>query len=287
MILNETFDLANGVKIPKIGFGTWEISNEAAKDVVKNAIEAGYIHIDTAQAYGNEEGVGKAIVNSGKNRSELFITTKVAAEFKTYDSALQSIDESLEKTGLDYFDLVIIHAPEPWGEFRGEKRYFKENAEVWKALETVYEEGKVRAIGVSNFLKDDLEHLLESAKVKPMVNQILAHIGNMDEELIQYCIENGILVEAYSPIAHGEILKNEAVKSIADQYDVSVARLCIKYILQRGLIVLPKATSREHMIDNTKMDFEISEEDMNTLNHIHSSDYGEFTFYPVFAGKKR
>lgn len=287
MILNETFELSNGLKIPKIGFGTWEIPNENAEEVVKNAIEVGYTHIDTAQAYGNEEGVGKAIKSSGKNREDLFVTTKVAAELKTYESALKSIDESLEKTGLDYFDLVIIHAPEPWGEFRGEKRYFKENAEVWKALEKAYSEGKVRAIGISNFLKDDLKHLLETAKVKPMINQILAHIGNIDEELIDYCKENGILVEAYSPIAHGEILRNEAVKNMAEKYGVSVARLCIKYILQKGLVALPKATSKEHMIDNTKLDFEIRDEDMHTLDHILANDYGEYTFYPVFSGKRR
>lgn len=185
-MLNECYELNNGVKIPKLGLGTWLIDNDKVVDVVKDALEVGYRHIDTAQAYENEEGVGKAIRESGIPREEIFVTSKIAAEEKTYDDAYQSIVESLKKLGLDYLDLMIIHSPEPWAEFRGEKRYFEENKEVWRALETAYKEGKVKAIGVSNFLKDDLENILSSCEIKPMVNQILTHISNTKTELIDF-----------------------------------------------------------------------------------------------------
>lgn len=285
-MLNETYELNNGIKIPKLGLGTWLIDNEKVVDVVKTALEVGYRHIDTAQAYGNEEGVGKAIRKSNIARQDLFITSKIAAEAKTYQEAYDSINETLNKMGLDYLDLMIIHSPQPWQEFRDDNRYFKENKEVWKALETAYQEGKVKAIGVSNFLKDDLENILTSCQIKPMVNQILTHISNTKTELIKFCKENDILVEAYSPIAHGAILKNENIIAMANKYNVSVARLCIRYIIQLGLVALPKASSKEHLIDNLKVDFEISEEDMEVLKAIKTiEDYGQDDFFPVFSAK--
>ena len=185
-----------------------DYSPEEAERVVSEALEAGYRHIDTAQAYGNEAGVGEGIRTCGISRDELFVTSKVAAENKSYDSAAQSIDETLRKTGLDYIDMMIIHSPQPWAEFRGEKRCFEENREVWRALEDAYKAGKVRAIGVSNFLEDDLENILNSCGIKPMVNQILAHISNTPLSLIDFCNKNGIQTEAYSPIAHGEALNH-------------------------------------------------------------------------------
>ena len=255
--MNEFFELSNGLKIPKVGLGTWLIDNDKVEEVVECALEAGYRHIDTAQAYGNEEGVGKAIRKSNIARQDLFITSKIAAEAKTYQEAYDSINETLNKMGLDYLDLMIIHSPQPWQEFRDDNRYFKENKEVWKALETAYQEGKVKAIGVSNFLKDNLENILNSCQIKPMVNQILTHISNTKTELIKFCKENDILVEAYSPIAHGAILKNENIIAMANKYNVSVARLCIRYIIQLGLVALPKASSKEHLIDNLKVDFKL------------------------------
>ena len=252
--MNEFFELSNGLKIPKVGLGTWLIDNDKVEEVVECALEVGYRHIDTAQAYGNEEGVGKAIRKSNIARQDLFITSKIAAEAKTYQEAYDSINETLNKMELDYLDLMIIHSPQPWQEFRDDNRYFKENKEVWKALETAYQEGKVKAIGVSNFLKDDLENILNSCQIKPMVNQILTHISNTKTELIKFCKENDILVEAYSPIAHGAILKNENIIAMANKYNVSVARLCIRYIIQLGLAALPKASSKEHLIDNLKID---------------------------------
>lgn len=285
-MINEFFELSNGLKIPKVGLGTWLIDNDKVEEVVECALEAGYRHIDTAQAYGNEEGVGKAIRKSNIARQDLFITSKIAAEAKTYQEAYDSINETLNKMGLDYLDLMIIHSPQPWQEFRDDNRYFKENKEVWKALETAYQEGKVKAIGVSNFLKDDLENILTSCQIKPMVNQILTHISNTKTELIKFCKENDILVEAYSPIAHGAILKNENIIAMANRYNVSVARLCIRYIIQLGLVALPKASSKEHLIDNLKVDFEISEEDMEVLKAIKTiEDYGQDDFFPVFSAK--
>lgn len=284
--MNEFFELSNGLKIPKVGLGTWLIDNDKVEEVVECALEVGYRHIDTAQAYGNEEGVGKAIRKSNIARQDLFITSKIAAEAKTYQEAYDSINETLNKMELDYLDLMIIHSPQPWQEFRDDNRYFKENKEVWKALETAYQEGKVKAIGVSNFLKDDLENILNSCQIKPMVNQILTHISNTKTELIKFCKENDILVEAYSPIAHGAILKNENIIAMANKYNVSVARLCIRYIIQLGLVALPKASSKEHLIDNLKVDFEISEEDMEVLKSIKTiEDYGQDDFFPVFSAK--
>ncbi len=287
-MLNETYELNNGVKIPKLGLGTWLIDNEKVVEVVKTALAAGYRHIDTAQAYGNEEGVGKAIRESNTPREEIFVTSKIAAEAKTYEEAYNSIIESLQKLGLDYIDLMIIHSPEPWAEFRGDKKYFAENKEVWKALETAYEEGKVKAIGVSNFLQDDLENILSSCKIKPMVNQILTHISNTKKELIEFCKENDILVEDYSPIAHGAALKNETIMKMATKYHVSVAALCIRYVLELGLVALPKASTKEHIIDNAKVDFEISKEDMDILKNMDTiENYGSDDFFPVFSGKNQ
>ena len=169
------FVLHNGVKAPALAYGTWLIKNENAANCVKMALEAGYRHIDTAQAYGNEEGVGQGIRESGLKREEVFITSKVKAELKSYAKAKASIDESLKKLGVDYIDLMLIHCPQPWALFRGPFRYFKQNIQVWKAMEEAYKDGKIRAIGVSNFLVDDLENIINNCdrsfyiSVKPLL----------------------------------------------------------------------------------------------------------------------
>ena len=286
MILNEKFILSGGTEIPKLGLGTWMIPDGDAGDAVKAAVALGYRHIDTAQAYGNEAGVGQGIRSCGVRREELFVTSKVAAENKSYDSAAKSIDESLRKSGLEYLDLMIIHSPQPWAEFRGERRYFEENREVWRALEDAYGSGKVRAIGVSNFLQDDLESLLAGCTVKPMINQILTHIANTPLALIEFCRENGILTEAYSPIAHGEALKNGVILKMAEKYGVSPAQLCIRYVLELGMVALPKTADPDHMKANAEVDFSISADDMELLKHCEKiRDYGEYSFFPVFSGK--
>ena len=286
MILQESYRLANGVQIPKLGLGTWFIEDGKAAQAVRDAVAAGYRLIDTAQAYGNERGVGEGVRTCGLPREQLFVTSKVAAEAKSYEAAAQSIDETLAKMGLEYLDMMIIHSPQPWAEFRVENRYFAENKEVWRALEDAYEAGKLRAIGVSNFLQDDLENLLEGCRIKPMVNQILLHITNTDKALLEYCRAQGILVEAYSPIAHGEALKNPAIIRMAEKYGVTPAQLCIRYVLQLGTVALPKTANPAHMRDNSAVDFQISPEDMQTLEAMEKIEsYGEFDVFPVFSGK--
>ena len=277
--------LRNGIKIPVLGLGTWFIDDDKADKAIISAVKIGYRHIDTAQAYGNERGIGAGVKACGIPREEFFITSKVAAEAKTYDAAAKSIDETLQKMELDYIDLMLIHSPQPWTEWRDEKRYFEENIQVWKALEDAYKAGKIKAIGVSNFLMDDLENLLAHCEIKPMVNQLLIHIGNTPAELIAYCKEQGIVVEAYSPIAHGEALKNETIVEMAQKYGVSVPQLCIKYVLNLGTVALPKTANVEHMQNNANLNFEISNEDMDVLKALNFKDYGEYSLFPVFSGK--
>ncbi len=286
MILEESYTLDNGIQIPKLGLGTWCIDDEQVVDVVASSIQHGYRLIDTAEAYGNERGVGEGIRKSNIKREELFIASKVAAEHKTYDEAKRAIDASLERMKLDYLDQVIIHSPQPWTEFGTEYRYEKENREVWRALEDACIAGKVKVIGVSNFNQSDLENILSSCRIKPMVNQILLHISNTDLDLLDYCDKHHILVEAYSPIAHGEALKNPSIIEMSKKYNVSTAALCIRYVIQLGTIALPKSANINHIIDNSKVDFEISLDDMNTLKHLeHIHDYGEYNHFPVFSGK--
>ncbi len=287
MIFEETYTLSNGIKIPKIGLGTWCIENSNVTQAVCEAVKIGYSHFDTAQAYENEEGVGKGIKECGVPREKLFVTTKLAAEAKTYKEAVDAIDDSLKKLGLDYIDMMLIHSPQPWANFRDEERYFDGNIEAWKALEEAYKAGKLRAIGISNFEKQDIDNLFEKCTVKPMVNQLLIHISNTPFELIEYSKSKKMLVEAYSPIAHGEIFKNHTVKEIAKKYSVSITQLCIQYTLQLGTLPLPKTSNPEHMRENTEIDFVISNEDMEVLKNTEKiQDYGEYSFFPVFGGKK-
>ena len=287
MIYDKKITLNNGVEIPVLALGTWLIDDSKVSDAVKAAIELGYRHIDTAQAYGNERGVGKGVKESGIARNEIFITSKVAAECKSYESAAKSIDETLRKMGLDYIDMMIIHSPQPWMEVnQSDNRYYAENREVWRALEDVYNAGKIRAIGVSNFLQGDLDNILADCRIKPMVNQVLAHISNTPFDVIEYCQSKGIAVEAYSPVAHGEAMKNEKIVEMAAKYGVTVPQLCIRYDIQLGLIVLPKTANPAHMKSNGELDFEISEEDMTVLKNIERiKDYGSSSFFPVFGGK--
>ena len=286
-MFNKSMKLNNGVVIPQLALGTWLIDDDKVTDAVKSALQMGYRHIDTAQAYGNERGVGEGVRQSGIPRDKIFITSKVAAEHKSYESAAKSIDDTLALMKMDYLDMMIIHSPQPWKEVnQSENRYKKENQEVWRALEDALEAGKLRAIGVSNFLEEDVQNILKTARIKPQVNQILAHISNTPLDLIQYCQNEGIAVEAYSPVAHGEALKNPKIVAMAKKYGVSVAQLCIRYCIQLDMIVLPKTANPDHMRENADLDFEISQEDMKELLAIDKiQDYGEASFFPVYGGK--
>ncbi|MBQ9828410.1 MAG: aldo/keto reductase [Lachnospiraceae bacterium] len=286
-MLNRTLKLSNGVEMPQIALGTWLIRDniEAA---VKAALEIGYTHIDTAQQYRNEEGVGKAVRDSGISREKLFITTKVKGSNRDYRAAADSIDGSLQLMGLDYIDLMLIHTPQPWEEVnQSDDRHFDENLEIWRALEDAYKAGKVRAIGISNFLKCDVDNIWDNAEIKPMANQVLCHIANTPLELVEYCQSKGIVMEAYSPIAHGEAGKIPAIVEMAEKYGVSVAQLCIRYDIQLGCAVLPKTENPEHMKNNADVDFVISDEDMEILKNVeHIKDYGEASSFPVFGGTR-
>ncbi|WP_062298703.1 aldo/keto reductase [Demequina maris] len=286
MVLDQTYTLSNGVEIPQLGLGTWFINNKDVVGAVRSAIDAGYRHIDTAQAYRNEQGVGEGVRSSGVARDQVFVTSKIDAGAKSYVKAARSIDGSLKKLGLDHIDMMIIHSPQPWTAFRGEKRYFDENREVWRALEDAYAAGKVRAIGLSNFEQDDLDNVLGSATVKPMVNQVLAHIGNTPFDLIAHSHARDVLVEAYSPVAHGALLGNAEVEAIAARYGVSVPQLSIRYCLDLGLLPLPNTANPAHMASNAALDFQIGAEDMEALRNVAPvTDYGSANMMPVYGGR--
>ena len=267
MIKNEFYELYNGVKIPKVGFGTWQVKDgEEAYDSTLWAIEAGYRHIDTAHAYGNEESVGRAIKDSGLPREELFITTKLPSHIKTFDGTKEYFRESLTSLGLDYLDLYLIHAPWPWSNI-GED-CTEGNIEAWRAMVELYNEGKVRAIGVSNFAVKDIVAVTEATGVKPMANQIRYFIGNRQDAITDYCQANGILVEAYSPLATGEITSHEKLAPIAEKYGVSIPRLCIRYCLEKNTLPLPKSVHKDRIEANIDLDFTIEKEDIDYLDSI-------------------
>ena len=287
MIFEETFTLNNGVKIPKLALGTWKIPDNEVASPVQTALKMGYRHIDTAQAYHNEKGVGQGIKDSGISRDRIFINSKVEAEIKNYQEAKKSIDETLTRMDLDYLDMMIIHNPQPWKEVnQSDDRHFEGNIETWRALTDAMKEGKLRAIGVSSFQPEDLQNLIDNSDVKPMVNQILCHIGATPKKLINFCQEHDIVVESFSPVAHGEALTNNTIKSMAEKYQVSVAQLCIRYDWQLNTVVLPKSVNPEHMKQNSELNFDISEDDMTTLEKISSFNYGSSSHFPVFVGKR-
>ena len=287
MIFDKVLNLSNGVEIPQLAFGTWKIPDNEASAAVENALAIGYRHIDTAQAYHNEAGVGEGIRKSGVKREQIFVNSKVEAEIKDYANAKKSIDETLLRMKLDYLDMMIIHNPQPWIEVnQSDDRHFEGNLEAWRALEEAMKAGKLRAIGVSSFQPEDLNNLIANSDVKPMVNQILCHIGATPKPLIDFCEQNGIVVESFSPVAHGEALNNEVIKKMAAKYQVSVAQLCIRYDWQLNTVVLPKSTNPVHMKENSELNFVINDEDMKTLEAVKTFDYGSSSHFPVFGGKR-
>ena len=261
---HDTYRLSNGVGIPCIGFGMWQTPDgDVGVEAVKSAIKAGYVHIDTAQAYGNEECVKRAIQESGVPRENLFITTKLWNSSHGYDLTMQAFEDSLYNLGLTYVDLYLIHWPNPLP-FR---EYWEEaNACSWKAMEDLYDAGKIRAIGISNFRQHHIEALLKTARIKPMVNQIRLCPGEPQEELARYCRSQGIVLEAYSPLGTGKIFEVPEMKQLADKYGKTIAQICIRWSLQMGYLPLPKSITPSRIEENLKVfDFELEESDVRMI----------------------
>lgn len=264
--LTEVYTLHNGIKIPKIAFGTWQISNDEAYQATLDAIEVGYRHIDTAKSYHNEDAVGRAIKDSGIKREELFVVSKLRAPALGYDETIQAFNIQLKELGLEYMDLYLIHAPWAWDQ-RGQSRT-NENIQAWKAMEQLYKNGKIRSIGVSNFNVNDLQAIIDSCEITPMVNQIRFSVGFTQEEIVRFCQSNNILVEAYSPLGTGSVFQNEELQAIALRNNVSVAQLCIKYCIEKGTLPLPKTRSKERMVENASLEFKLSDKDITVLDSI-------------------
>ena len=278
--LTDVFTLANGVQIPCIGYGTWQTPDGATtRDCVKMALDAGYRHIDTAFAYGNESSVGEGIRLSGVKREDIFVTTKHWVTERGYEKTIKAVETSLKNLGLDYMDLYLVHWPcvekvaPDWKE---------QNAETWRGFERMYQDGKIRALGVSNYEKKHLDPLWETASIKPMVNQLEFHPGYTQMDNIRYNQEKGLLVQAWSPLGSGAVLNNEELKAIAAKYNKSVAQLCVRLALQCGILPLPKSTNAARIAANAEVfDFCITDEDVQTL--INFSQLGFSGFIPEEA----
>ncbi|MED1121550.1 aldo/keto reductase [Bacillus atrophaeus] len=261
--LKDTVKLHNGVEMPRFGLGVFKVENGSeATESVKAAIKNGYRSIDTAAIYKNEEGVGAGIKESGVARDELFITSKVWNEDQGYETTLAAFEKSLERLELDYLDLYLIHWP-------GKDKY----KDTWRALEKLYKDGKVRAIGVSNFQVHHLEELLKDAEIKPMVNQVEFHPCLTQVELREYCKKQGIQVEAWSPLMQGQLLDNEVLKQIAEKHNKSVAQVILRWDLQQDVITIPKSIKEHRIIENADIfDFELSQEDIEKINELNKDE---------------
>lgn len=267
--LNETYELSNGVHIPKIGFGTWQVPDgETAYQAVKDAIESGYIHIDTAYDYRNETSVGQAIKNSGKKREDLFITSKLPSHIKTFEETGAHFQETIDNLGVSFLDLYLIHAPWPWSEMGKDCK--AGNAEAWKKMIDLYEVKKIRAIGVSNFNVDDLKDLIERTGIIPHVNQIGFFAGQFprQKETIEFCQKHNILVEAYSPLAIGYALEHPMILEMAHRYVKTPAQILIRYTLAKHTLPLPKTTKKHRMLENAAVDFELDKDDIRMLDAL-------------------
>ena len=266
--LGDTYTLNNGVKIPIIGFGTWQTPDgDIEKHAVEVALNAGYRHIDTAAAYGNEKSVGQAIKNSGINRHDLFITTKLWNADHGYQSTKAAIDRSLQNLKVDYLDLYLIHWPNP---VAMRDHWAEANAESWRAMEEAVQAGKIRAIGVSNFRKRHLDELLKTAEIKPVVNQIMLNPSDLQPDVVKVNNKLGLLSEAYSPLGTGGLLGNETVKEIASEVGKSPAQVLIRWSLEHGFLPLPKSVHDKYIQANVEVfDFNLNSEQMNRLDNLH------------------
>ena len=280
--LTDTYTLSNGVHIPCVGFGTWQSKDgPEARDSVAEALRAGYRHIDTAQGYGNEESVGQAVKESGLSRGEVFLTSKLTNSVRGYDQTLSAFHESLRKLGIDYMDLFLIHWPRPVS-FRND--WEAQNAQSWRAMEDLYREGKVRAIGISNFHPHHIEALLKTATVAPMVNQIRLAPGDTQDEVVNFSREKGMLLEAYSPLGVGKVFEVPQMKDLARKYGKSIAQIAIRWSLQRGYLPLPKSVTPARIRENTQIfDFRLEDADVELIAGLkgcvgYSSDPDSITW---------
>lgn len=261
MINNYTV-LSNGVKMPRLGFGTFKVEDgKQTIESVKHALKVGYRHIDAASIYQNEEGVGQGIKESGVLREEIFLTSKVWNSDQGYESTLKAFEESLKKLGTDYLDLYLIHWPKEL------------NNETWRALEKLYKEGKVRAIGVSNFKEHHLEDLMKNAEIMPMVNQVEFHPQLPQTELLKFCKDNNIQLEAWGPLMQGKVFEIELMKELAEKYNKTIAQIVLRWDIQMGIVTIPKSIKPQRIENNMKVfDFEISEEDMERIASLNTGE---------------
>lgn len=267
MSLTSTYQLANGEKIPVVGFGTWQTPDgQVAEESVLAALKAGYRHIDTAMIYGNEASVGRAIHKSGVRRDELFVTTKLWNTDHTYERAIQAIDTSLQTLGLDYLDLYLIHWPNPLA-FR--ENWQEANSAAWRAMEEAVKAGKIKSIGVSNFMPRHLDALYQTAQIKPVVNQIYLNPSDQQKEVVAYNQAHDMISEAYSPLGTGNLLAVPELVSLAEKYERSVAQVTLRWSLQKGFLPLPKSITPSRIVENAQLfDFELSDEDMQAIDAL-------------------
>ena len=268
----ENFKLSNGIEIPAIGFGTWLLEGEKVTEPLKIALEKGYTHIDTAAIYKNEKEIGAVLKADNVDRSKLFITSKCWNTERGYEKAMAAFDQTLTDLQTDYLDLYLIHwpanetqFPDTWAEL---------NAGTWRAFEEIYKSGKAKSIGVSNFNINHLEALFETAEIKPMVNQIEIHPGHSQPELVDFCKQHDLLVEAWSPLGSGRILENELIVSLADKYNVSVGQICINYCLAKEILPLPRSSSEKNIEANlTSNNFKLSAEDVKAIDEMPADGF--------------
>lgn len=265
--LTTTFKLNNGVEMPWVGYGTYKTPVEETESVVSEALEIGYRHIDTAAFYQNEKGVGQAVRKSGISREEIFVTSKVWNSNRGYEKTKKAFEDTMRELDMDYLDLYLIHWPANRKQYGDKAKSI--NAETWRAMEELYMEGRIKAIGLSNFLPHHIDELLETAKIKPMVNQIELHSGWLQPEVVEYCHRNDIVVEAWSPLGRNTILNNETLLDIANKYGKSVAQICLRWVLQHNVVPLPKSVTPSRIKMNTEIfDFILDEKDMKVIDSL-------------------